>query len=144
MADKKTELMAQFYAKCQQKGYTDMTDDTQSLKAKVIATDLKLNYGNIVSFYEKAKSCYEQVQKEKAEAEAEAAEKEAKEEEKRLAKEEKEREKAEAKRQKELERQEEKRRKAAEKRKEKIQKELMDVGVKALKRGLLNTLLKKR
>lgn len=69
MADKKTELMAQFYAECQQKGYTDMTDDTQSLKAKVIATDLKLNYGNIVSFYEKAKSCYEQVQKEKAEAE---------------------------------------------------------------------------
>lgn len=69
MADKKTELMAQFYAECQKKGYTDMTDDTQSLKAKVIATDLKLNYGNIVSFYEKTKSCYEQVQKEKAEAE---------------------------------------------------------------------------
>jgi len=69
MADKKTELMAQFYADCQQKGYTDMTDDTQSLKAKVIATDLKLNYGNIVSFYEKAKSSYEQVQQEKAEAE---------------------------------------------------------------------------
>ena len=81
---------------------------------------------------------------EQAEAEAAAAEKTAKEEEKRLAKEEKEREKAELKRQKELERQEEKRRKAAEKRKEKIQKELMDVGVKALKRGLLNTLLKKR
>ena len=66
------------------------------------------------------------------------------EEETRLAKEEKEREKAELKRQKELEKEEEKRRKAAEKRKEKIQKELMDVGVKALKRGLLNTLLKKR
>lgn len=81
---------------------------------------------------------------EQAEAEAAAAEKTAKEEEKRLAKEEKELEKAELKRQKELERQEEKRRKAAEKRKEKIQKELMDVGVKALKRGLLNTLLKKR
>ena len=84
------------------------------------------------------------VEEEKAEAEAEVAEKEAKEEEKRLAKEEKEREKAELKRQKELEKAEEKRRKAAEKRKEKIQKELMDVGVKALKRGLLNTLLKKR
>lgn len=77
-----------------------------------------------------------------AKEEAAAAEKAAKEEEKRLAKEEKEREKAELKRQKELEKQEEKRRKAAEKRKEKIQKELMDVGVKALKRGLLNTLLK--
>lgn len=34
--------------------------------------------------------------------------------------------------------------KEEEKRKEKIQKELMDVGVKVLKRGLLNTLLKKR
>jgi len=83
------------------------------------------------------------VEEEKAAEEAEEAEKAAKEEEKRLAKEEKEREKAEAKRQKELERQEEKKRKAAEKRKEKIQKELMDVGVKALKRGLLNTLLKR-
>ena len=82
------------------------------------------------------------VEEEKAEAEAAEAEKAAKEEEKRLAKEEKEREKAELKRQKELERQEEKKRKAAEKRKEKIQKELMDVGVKALKRGLLKTLLK--
>ena len=83
------------------------------------------------------------VEEEKAAEEAEEAEKAAKEEEKRLAKEEKEREKAEAKRQKELERQEEKKRKAAEKRKEKIQKELMEVGVKALKRGLLNTLLKR-
>ena len=83
-------------------------------------------------------------EEEKAEAEAEAAEKAAKEEEKRLAKEEKEREKAEAKRQKELEREEARRQKAAEKRKEKIQKELMDVGVKVLKRGLLNTLLKGR
>ena len=82
------------------------------------------------------------VEEEKAEAEAEAAEKAAEEEGKRLAKEEKEREKAELKRQKELERQEEKKRKAAEKRKEKIQKELMDVGVKALKRGLFKTLLK--
>jgi len=81
-------------------------------------------------------------EEEKAAEEAEAAEKAAKEEEKRLAKEEKEREKAELKRQKELERQEEKKRKAAEKRKEKIQKEMMDVGVKVLKRGLLNTLLK--
>lgn len=82
-------------------------------------------------------------EEEKAEAEAAEAEKAAKEEAERLKKEEKEREKAEAKRQKELERQEAKRQRAAEKRKEKIQKELMDVGVKALKRGLLNTLLKR-
>lgn len=65
MADKKTELMARFYAECQKKGYTDMTNDKQSLKAKVIATDLKLNYGNIKTFYEKAKICYEQVQDER-------------------------------------------------------------------------------
>lgn len=68
MADKKTELMAQFYEECQKKGYTDMHNDTQSLKAKVIATDLKLNYGNIAAFYEKAENCYTQVQEEKAEA----------------------------------------------------------------------------
>ena len=91
----------------------------------------------------KAEEAAKAAEEEKAAKEEEkAAEKAAKEEEKRLAKEEKEREKAELKRQKELEKEEEKRRKAAEKRKEKIQKELMDVGMKALKRGLLNTLLK--
>ena len=37
------------------KGYTDMRDPTQSLKAKVIATDMKLNYGDIVKFFEKAR-----------------------------------------------------------------------------------------
>lgn len=68
MADKKTELMARFYEECQKKGYTNMHNDTQSLKAKVIATDLKLNYGNIAAFYEKAKKCYTQVQAEKAES----------------------------------------------------------------------------
>ena len=67
MADKKTTLMAQFYEQCQTKGYTDMSDATQSLKAKVIASDLKLNYGNIVEFYAKAKNCYDRVQEEKAE-----------------------------------------------------------------------------
>ena len=44
--------MAQFYEQCKNKGYTNMRDDTQSLKAKVIATDLGLRYGNIVEFYE--------------------------------------------------------------------------------------------
>ena len=28
-----------FYDQCQSKGYSDMQDETQSLKAKVIATD---------------------------------------------------------------------------------------------------------
>ena len=68
MASKKTTLMAQFYAQCQQKGYTDMRDAVQSLKAKVIATDLKLDYKDIVVFYSKAKICYEEVEAEKAEA----------------------------------------------------------------------------
>lgn len=66
MADRKTEKMAEFYTQCQKKGYTNMRDDTQALKAKVIATDLGLNYGNIVSFYEKAKACREEIEKEKA------------------------------------------------------------------------------
>lgn len=67
MADKKTQRMAQFYEQCQAKGYTDMHDDKQSLKAKVIATDLKLNYGDIVAFYEKAKQAKAQIDREKAE-----------------------------------------------------------------------------
>lgn len=72
MADKKITVMAQFYEQCQTKGYIDMTDATQSLKAKVIASDLNLNYGNIVEFYAKAKTCYDQVQVENAEAERKA------------------------------------------------------------------------
>ena len=67
MADKKTILMAQFYQQCLEKGYTDMHDATQSLKAKVIASDLNLNYRDIVTFHEKAKVCYDQVQAENAE-----------------------------------------------------------------------------
>ena len=66
MADRKTQLMAQFYETCQQKGYTNMDDPTQSLKAKVIATDLNLNYGNISVFYKKAKESYELIQIENA------------------------------------------------------------------------------
>ena len=70
MANNKTQLMAQFYEQCKNKGYTNMRDDTQSLKAKVIATDLGLRYGNIVEFYEKAAQCYRQIQEEeKVEAE---------------------------------------------------------------------------
>ena len=65
--------MAQFYEECQKKGYTDMTDATQGLRAKVIATDLNLKYKNIVSFYEDAKACYDQVQIKNAEDAKEAA-----------------------------------------------------------------------
>ena len=45
-----------------------MHDAVQSLKAKVIATDLKLDYKDIVDFYSKAKICYEQVHAEDMEA----------------------------------------------------------------------------
>ena len=54
MADKKTELLYQFYQQCQEKGYTDMKDATQSLKAKVIATDLGLKYTSIEKLYQSA------------------------------------------------------------------------------------------
>ncbi len=63
--DQKSLLMAQFYEECQKKGYTNMQDDIQSLKAKVIATDMKLKYGDIIAFYEKARQCYEDLQSEK-------------------------------------------------------------------------------
>ena len=62
--------MAEFYRQCKQKGYTDMTDDTQSLKAKVIASDLGLRYGDIATFFNKARKCNEEVERETAEAEA--------------------------------------------------------------------------
>ena len=58
MVDKKTQLLADFYTACLEKGYTDMRDPTQSLKAKVIATDMKLNYGDIVKFFETARDAH--------------------------------------------------------------------------------------
>lgn len=73
MADNQTETMAQFYEECQKKGYTDMKDATQSLKAKVIASDLGLNYNNIEKLYQTAHIAYDTVTKRKA---AEKAEKE--------------------------------------------------------------------
>ena len=60
----RNEKMAQFYEQCLSKGYTDMQDDQQSLKAKVIASDLGLRYGNIESLFQKAKACYEEEQQE--------------------------------------------------------------------------------
>lgn len=73
MVNKKTELMAQFYQQCLDKGYTDMSDPKQSLKAKVIATDLKLNYGNIEVFFEKARRCHTTVLEERKEVQRQKA-----------------------------------------------------------------------
>lgn len=66
MATPRENKMADFYSQCLAKGYTDMTDEQMQLKAKVIATDLGLNYTkNLVSFFEEAKKCYEIVSDER-------------------------------------------------------------------------------
>lgn len=53
---KENERLLLFYEECVKKGYSDMTDPQQALKAKVIATDRKLRYGNsIEQFFQKAK-----------------------------------------------------------------------------------------
>lgn len=87
MASTRVTRMSEFYRECQRKGYTDMLDRTQSLNAKVIATDLGLDYGDIVAFYDEAKRCYEQVcaEKEEARKRAEEAKKRRAEEERRRA-----------------------------------------------------------
>ena len=64
-------LMAQFYSRCQENGYTDMDDAKQSLKAKMIAMELKLDYGDIVAFYQEAQHCFEQVSAEQKRLEQE-------------------------------------------------------------------------
>lgn len=59
MATKNDKLL-EFYSECQKNGYTNMKDETQSLKAKVIASDLGLNYSKIVALYEEAKKVAEE------------------------------------------------------------------------------------
>lgn len=59
----KTKLIA-FYKKCTSKGYTNMADETQALKAKVIADDLGLPIWNIDKLFSDAKKEYEVAQKE--------------------------------------------------------------------------------
>lgn len=48
-----------FYEECSNKGYHNMFDATESLKAKVIATDLGLKYKDIAKLFEEAKSIYD-------------------------------------------------------------------------------------
>lgn len=58
---KENERLLLFYEECVKKGYSDMTDPQQAMKAKVIATDRKLRYGNsIEQFFQKAKAAYEE------------------------------------------------------------------------------------
>lgn len=54
--EKRDDKLLKFYSECQSKGYTDMNDSTHSLKAKVIANDLGLSYGNIKTLYQEAKN----------------------------------------------------------------------------------------
>lgn len=65
MASNKDLKLAEFYEQCKRHGYTDMHDDVQSLKAKVIAADLGLEYGRIADFYKKAEKAYDRVCAEK-------------------------------------------------------------------------------
>ena len=65
MADERTQKLARFYEQCQSKGYTDMADEVQKLKAKVIASDLGLNYGNIGKLYQNAAEAYDKINAEK-------------------------------------------------------------------------------
>ena len=67
------EKLCNFYSKCIEKEYTDMSDDTQSLKAKVIATDLGLRYGKIGALFEEAKAVFEATEARKKAAEEKAA-----------------------------------------------------------------------
>lgn len=54
-----TEKLIKFYGTCLEKGYSNMSDDKESLKAKVIATDLGIKYKNIAETYAEAKILYE-------------------------------------------------------------------------------------
>ncbi len=57
--DKEFNARVDFYRQCVAKGYTDMSDETQSLKAKVIAMDLGLSIKNIDVLFAQAKADYE-------------------------------------------------------------------------------------
>ena len=70
----KEEKLYTFYKQCQEKNYTDMSDETQALKAKVFAMDLKLRYSDISALYKEAGAVYNaveernRIEKEKADA----------------------------------------------------------------------------
>lgn len=57
--DREFNARVSFYQQCLQKGYTDMNDETQSLKAKVIAMDLGLPIRNVDVLFQEAKADYE-------------------------------------------------------------------------------------
>ena len=48
--------LLQFYKKCVEKGYTDMSNDTQRLDAKVVAADFQIKYKDIGKLFDEAKA----------------------------------------------------------------------------------------
>ncbi len=60
MARNNETALMEFYKQCKEKGYTDMTDDKQSLKAKVIARDLGIKYKMIGDLYDQAEVLYKE------------------------------------------------------------------------------------
>lgn len=56
-----TKKKAEFYEKCVENNWTDMNDDTQSLKAKVLAKDMGLNYRNIHSLFNEGKKADQEI-----------------------------------------------------------------------------------
>ena len=66
----KEQKLYSFYAWCKDHGYEDMSDDTQSLKAKVYATDLGIRYRDIGKLYQEAKAVYDAEEKRKAQEKA--------------------------------------------------------------------------
>lgn len=56
----KKQALVELYSKCLNSNYTDMTNETHQLKAKVFATDLGLKYRKIENLVAEAKTAYEQ------------------------------------------------------------------------------------
>lgn len=53
--DRKQSLL-QFYEKCVEKGYTDMSNDAQRLDAKVVAADFQIKYKDISKLFDEARA----------------------------------------------------------------------------------------
>ena len=61
------EKLLILYKSCLENDFTDMSNETHQLKAKVFAMDLKLKYKEIRVLYNEAKELHEQAERIKAE-----------------------------------------------------------------------------
>lgn len=64
-----TKKKAEFYEKCIKNNWTDMNDDTQSLKAKVLAKDMGLNYKKIQSLFSEGEKAHQEIENKQKEQE---------------------------------------------------------------------------